>query len=212
VCYTAFDIVEEGNVPVLMSLLQMRNLCFTLEMSPSAVYLTTPAFGKRFELDLSTSRHLVLDRGTLGRPAIASGRVLWKDGDYSTPSFATETSYFVHPLEWIDDSVSSALVKYDERLDFNATSAPAEFVLAAQRLSKKTKIEAAPKAKPKPPCPGCKNPHRKHTCEQGRGNPGAADKKKATKKRASLDGTPTSAFSEPLKQYKSRELWRCQFC
>ncbi len=165
-------------MPIPMSLFQMRSLCFNLEMSPSVVYFTSPAFGKRFKLGIATSRHLVLDLGTVGRPAGATGgRVICKDGDYSTPRFATETSYFVHPLEWIEESVNSALVKRDERPDVNATSAPAEFVLAAQRLSKKTKVSAMPKAMPKPPCPGCKNPHTKNTCEKGRGNLKAADKK-----------------------------------
>ena len=31
---TEFDIVEEGNVPLLMSLPQMRNLGFQFELSP----------------------------------------------------------------------------------------------------------------------------------------------------------------------------------
>ena len=34
---TDFDIIEEGNVPLLLSLPQMRNLRFTIELSPEAV-------------------------------------------------------------------------------------------------------------------------------------------------------------------------------
>ena len=36
---TEFDIVEEGNVPLLMSLPQMRNLGFQLQLTPEQAYL-----------------------------------------------------------------------------------------------------------------------------------------------------------------------------
>ena len=59
---TDFDIIEEGNVPLLLSLPQMRNLRFTIELSPEAVYLRSPAFGnKRVLMKSSTSNHIVLD-------------------------------------------------------------------------------------------------------------------------------------------------------
>ena len=60
--HTDFDIIEEGNVPLLFSLPQMRNLRFTLELSPEAVFLTSVVFGyKRVRLKASTSNHMVLD-------------------------------------------------------------------------------------------------------------------------------------------------------
>ena len=41
--YTDVDIVEEGKVPILMSLPQMQNLRFTLEIAPDNVYLACKA-------------------------------------------------------------------------------------------------------------------------------------------------------------------------
>ena len=59
-CYTDVDILDKGSVPILLSLGQMRNLRFTMEMNPYMVLLTCPAFGmKRKPLHMSTSRHLV---------------------------------------------------------------------------------------------------------------------------------------------------------
>ena len=63
---TDFDIVEEGQVPFLMSLLQMRNLLFSLNLSPGNVSLTCDPLGI-YDLPLDTSRsaHLVLDLETM---------------------------------------------------------------------------------------------------------------------------------------------------
>ena len=61
-CWTEFDIIEEGTVPLLFSLRQMRNLHFTLEMNPDVVYLTCQALGfNRTPLRVATSTHLVID-------------------------------------------------------------------------------------------------------------------------------------------------------
>ena len=48
---TEFDIVEEGNVPLLMSLPQMRNLGFQFELSPQEVI---PELYKTRNLEAST--------------------------------------------------------------------------------------------------------------------------------------------------------------
>jgi hypothetical protein len=37
--YTEFDIVDEGDVPLLFSLVQMRNMRFEFELTPEAAYL-----------------------------------------------------------------------------------------------------------------------------------------------------------------------------
>ena len=61
-CSTDFDIVEEGDVPLLMSLTQMRNLQFSVSLTPTSAILQTPSTGKEgIPLEMSTSRHLVLD-------------------------------------------------------------------------------------------------------------------------------------------------------
>ena len=59
---TEFDIVEEGQVPFLMSLPQMRNLRFSLNLTPGNASLTCDPLGiYHLPLDTSRSSHLVLD-------------------------------------------------------------------------------------------------------------------------------------------------------
>ena len=58
---TDFNIVEEGNVPLLMSLIQMRNLRFSLQLTPESCTLESPALEAKFDMEQSTARHLVLD-------------------------------------------------------------------------------------------------------------------------------------------------------
>ena len=58
---TEFDIVEEGNVPLLMSLLQMRNLGFQFELSPLKSFLNCTRLGIwKQQLRMSKSAHLVM--------------------------------------------------------------------------------------------------------------------------------------------------------
>jgi hypothetical protein len=60
--YTDFDIIEEGNVPMLMSLDQMRSLMFRIELTPECAYLTSDSFSYvRHPLRVSTTRHLVVN-------------------------------------------------------------------------------------------------------------------------------------------------------
>ena len=59
---TDFDIVEEGDVPLLMSLPQMRNLGFQFELTPDKAFLTCPRIGMRkMCLKTAVSTHLILD-------------------------------------------------------------------------------------------------------------------------------------------------------
>ena len=59
---TEFDIVEEGNVPLLMSLPQMRNLGFQFELSPQQSFLNCTRLGMwKYKLRMSKSTHLVMD-------------------------------------------------------------------------------------------------------------------------------------------------------
>ena len=104
--WTDFDIIEQGDVPMLMSLVQMRNLRFQLHLTPEAAWLYTPA--KRGlhhcqhgpELDYawirlmcSTSKHLILNLEDLGcMPLNISRIVAAHDADQSHPSFAASSS------------------------------------------------------------------------------------------------------------------------
>ena len=60
--FTEFDIVEEGDVLLLMSLPQMRNLGFQFELAPDKAYLSCARIGMRkMVLKTAISTHLMLD-------------------------------------------------------------------------------------------------------------------------------------------------------
>ena len=60
--FTEFDIVEEGDVPLLMSLPQMRNLGFQFELTPEKDCLSCARIGMRkMVLKTAISTHLILD-------------------------------------------------------------------------------------------------------------------------------------------------------
>ena len=60
--FTEFDIVEEGDVPLLMSLPQMRNLGFQFELTPEKAYLSCARIGMRKMVSRTAiSTHLILD-------------------------------------------------------------------------------------------------------------------------------------------------------
>ena len=64
---TEFDI-EQGHVPILMSLPQMRNLRFQFELHPDKALLSSPVLGIRdVKLKVAPSSHLVLDLLDLSR-------------------------------------------------------------------------------------------------------------------------------------------------
>ena len=76
-CYTTIDVLEKGNVPILLSLRQMSNLYFTLRMTPEVTYLTCAAFDLQDEpLQVGKSDHLILDMSQLryGPQCHVSGR------------------------------------------------------------------------------------------------------------------------------------------
>jgi hypothetical protein len=65
-CKTEIDILEEGTVPILLSIQQMRQLYMTFEHTPECDYLTCKAFGMhRHPLPISNTNHIVLDLASL---------------------------------------------------------------------------------------------------------------------------------------------------
>ena len=55
-------IVEQGEVPILMSLPQIRNLRFHFDLHPDKAYLSSPVLGiKNMVLKVARSTHLILD-------------------------------------------------------------------------------------------------------------------------------------------------------
>jgi hypothetical protein len=67
--WTDIDILEQGNVPILMSLGQMRNMKFELKLSPDACFLTCETLGyKDYQLRVANTRHLILNMADVCNP------------------------------------------------------------------------------------------------------------------------------------------------
>jgi hypothetical protein len=164
---TDFDIVEEGNVPMLLSLVQMQNLRFCLYCAPEEVLLSSPALGKGARpMEVSTSRHLVLNLADVKFSPLEDGNsriVSSQDVDLRYPSF--QSTEIVPP--GVEES------------------------LASKRLKEKTTPSkpALPKVEVPPPpvpheverpivnCPACRGLHRAHVpqCPKGRAATGSSE-------------------------------------
>ena len=60
------DVLETGDVPILFTLPQMRNLGMTIELDPQGDKITCPAFGLLSSpAEYSTMGHIVLDLTSL---------------------------------------------------------------------------------------------------------------------------------------------------
>ena len=65
-CSTQVDVLETGDVPILFSFSQMKNLGMTVEMDPKGDNITCPAFGLcSSPAEYSTMGHIVLDLTSL---------------------------------------------------------------------------------------------------------------------------------------------------
>ena len=83
---TAIDILDQGDVPILFSVEQLRNLRMSIEHTPVGDYLTCPLFGlKRFSLPVSASIHNVLDLMMFASAARKPNRSF----TVASPSFAS---------------------------------------------------------------------------------------------------------------------------
>ena len=86
---TEFDIVEQGHVPTLMSLPQMRNLRFQFDLQPEKAFLSSSVLGiENMQLKVAPSSHLVLD-------LIDLSEYMWhvRFGKFKKSSFLT---YYMH--------------------------------------------------------------------------------------------------------------------
>ena len=86
---TEFDIVEQGHVPTLMSLPQMRNLRFQFDLQPDKAFLSSSVLGiENMQLKVAPSSHLVLD-------LIDLSEYMWhvRFGKFKKSSFLT---YYMH--------------------------------------------------------------------------------------------------------------------
>ena len=77
-CSPDIDICEEGHVPVLFSLPQMRMLSLTIEPTPEGVFLTCPSFGYvKKPARMATSQHVVLNLADDGKRSPALDVAGW---------------------------------------------------------------------------------------------------------------------------------------
>jgi hypothetical protein len=177
-CSTDFDIIEQGKIPMLMSLSQMRNLRFELALTPEQALMTCPAFGyKAFPLKISISRHLILDLADMANSAILQGKsrlVSSRDAPLNFPSFTVD-----------------APAARQESEDMAAPAAR-----CAPEATQATKDEQE-SAFPVVSCPACAGQHRAHTCGKG----------KAEKNNDVPDTTEHEADVEPeeVKQEEQQE-------
>ena len=106
---TEFDIVEEGDVPLLMSLPQMRNLGFHFELTPENAYLSCERIGMRkLKLKTAVSTHLIFDLHDLA----------WYMSDviFQTPtikSFFSQRDHFEYSQIMVQQDVGESLVSQD---------------------------------------------------------------------------------------------------
>ena len=74
--FTAVDIVEQGRVPILFSLQQMKNLRMQLDMRPDRVLIYCEALGlHNVQATQASSSHIVIDLAAIRR---VPSRVLYK--------------------------------------------------------------------------------------------------------------------------------------
>ena len=95
---------------MLMSLVQMRNLRFCFDLSPEAAWLWSPAIGYWLELELSTSRHLVLDLSLLNNGCPGMSKII-----------STEDANLKYPVfEAVQEKTAEvALVVQDQKVRFS---------------------------------------------------------------------------------------------
>ena len=92
--FTEFDIAEEGDVPLLMSLPQVRNLGFQFELTPDKAYLSCARIGMRkMVLRVAISIHLILDWIGFARCCVAHEPSSFQDST-KIKSFFSQHDHF----------------------------------------------------------------------------------------------------------------------
>ena len=139
---TDIEICEEGYVPILMSLPQMRNLRLDIELSPEAVLLTCAAFGyKQTPAVMASSQHIVMNLAEL------------KEHPFHCPgkNRASKQTSFLAVTDKADKLTEETLL----------TLSPT--CLACQGVGKvHSKTGECVKV-----CPACQGQHRPHTYKEG---------------------------------------------
>ena len=78
---TTIDIHPKGNVPILMSLFQLRHLRIALNLDDDGIFYSSKVLGIHHQqMPISTSKHLVFDMRILCRPGVAAVSFLAQSG------------------------------------------------------------------------------------------------------------------------------------
>ena len=93
-CSTRVDVLETGDVPILFSLSQMKNLGMTIELDPKGDKITCPASGLcSSPAEYSTMGHIVLDLTSLAyQPTAKSGERSGHPRKHVTVAMSEKTS------------------------------------------------------------------------------------------------------------------------
>ena len=198
VCTTQVDILEQGHVPILLSMGQMQNLSMKFDMTPDAIYITCEAFGLNNTLvPMSTSKHALLDLCELRinpRPYKAYGE---GDNTFDNSFMAVRTAMISEEVlaKWTcpaccgdreaDHTEAEGCKKQkaelatppDDEVDDLENEEEEENQLPHERVGG---------------CPACNGSHRKHTYQEGCKRKEPEEKEPRTKRAEGSGSRPKS--------------------
>ena len=110
--------LETGNVPILFSFSQIKNLGTTVELDPRGDKITRPAFGLySSRAEYSTMGRVVLDFTSLAdQPKLRERSTHWKT-HVTFASSDQKTAYQVYKRELDEDEDDGPLVRSDRTAD-----------------------------------------------------------------------------------------------
>ena len=110
-CSTRVDVLETGDVPVLFSLPEMKNLEMTIELDPKGDKITCPAFGMySYPDEYSTVGHIVLDLTSLAYQPKSRERSAHPKRHVTFALSEKKSAYPAHTTERDEDEDDKPLV------------------------------------------------------------------------------------------------------
>ena len=111
---TRVDVLEKGDVPILLSLPQMQNWCIKLELDPKGARITCPAYGLYSStVEYSTMGHIVLNLTSLAYPPKLRERSARPTKHVTLTESQKKSAYPARPQELDDDEDDKPVVHSD---------------------------------------------------------------------------------------------------
>ena len=111
---TRVDVLETGDVPILFSLLQMKNLGVTIELDPKGDKISCPAFDLHSSgVEFSTMGHIVLDLTCLAYQPQSRERSARPTNHVPFALMPQKSAYPAHSQECDDDEDDKLVVRSD---------------------------------------------------------------------------------------------------